>query len=323
MQKNILVTGGAGFIGSNLVETLIADQRVGLVRVLDNLSNGHLKNIQPFLTHADFEFIEGDIRDFDTCLKACKDIHLVSHQAALGSVPRSIKDPQTTNDVNIGGTLNIFKAAEESGINKVVFAASSSTYGDSQALPKREDVIGKPISPYAVTKLVCELYAQVFSNLYNFNFIGLRYFNVFGPKQDPNGPYAAVVPLFIKAIMENSAPIIHGDGLQSRDFTFVGNAVQANVKALFTENKDAWNEVYNIALGERTTLLALFEMLKEVSNASLEPIFGPTRQGDVKHSLADISKAKNYLGYDPHISIKEGLRVAFEWYKKEYSAKTI
>lgn len=323
MQKNILITGGAGFIGSNLAETLLADERVGTVRVLDNLSNGHRKNIEPFLALSDFEFIEGDIRDFDTCLAACKDMHLVSHQAALGSVPRSIKDPRTSNDVNIGGTLNIFKAAEESGINKVVFAASSSTYGDSKALPKREGVIGNPISPYAVTKLVCELYAQVFSTLYDFNYIGLRYFNVFGPKQDPNGPYAAVVPLFVKAIMEDKAPLMHGDGLQSRDFTYVGNAVEANVKALFATRPDAWNEVYNVAVGERTTILDLFNMLKETSGSSLNPTFGPTRQGDVKHSLADISKAKNYLGYDPSFSIKDGLEIAFKWYKAQYLAKTI
>lgn len=323
MQKNILITGGAGFIGSNLAETLLADERVGTVRVLDNLSNGHRKNIEPFLDRSDFEFVEGDIRDFDTCLAACKDMHLVSHQAALGSVPRSIKDPRTSNDVNIGGTLNIFKAAEESGINKVVFAASSSTYGDSKALPKREDVIGNPISPYAVTKLVCELYAQVFSTLYDFNYIGLRYFNVFGPKQDPNGPYAAVVPLFVKAIMEDKAPLMHGDGLQSRDFTYVGNAVEANIKALFATRPDAWNEVYNVAVGERTTILDLFNMLKKASGSSLNPTFGPTRQGDVKHSLADISKAKNYLGYDPSFSIEQGIEIAFEWYKAQYLAKTI
>ncbi|NET30854.1 MAG: SDR family oxidoreductase [Cyanothece sp. SIO1E1] len=323
MQKNILITGGAGFIGSNLAEALLADERVDKVRVLDNLSNGHLKNITPFLDRPDFEFIEGDIRDMDTCLQACAGMDLVSHQAALGSVPRSIKDPHTSNAVNIAGTLNIFKAAEESGINKVVFAASSSTYGDSRALPKREGVIGKPISPYAVTKLVCELYADVFSNLYDFNYIGLRYFNVFGPKQDPNGPYAAVIPLFVKAIMEGKPPLIHGDGLQSRDFTFVGNAVEANIRSLFATREDAWNEVYNVAVGERTTILELFQLLKEVSGSDLEPTFGPTRQGDVKHSLADISKAKNYLGYDPQYSIKEGLKIAFEWYKKQYTAKTI
>ena len=323
MQKNILITGGAGFIGSNLAEALLADERVGTVRVLDNLSNGHLKNIAPFLERSDFEFIEGDIRDIDTCFEACDGMHLVSHQAALGSVPRSIKDPHTSNAVNIGGTLNVFKAAEESGINKVVFAASSSTYGDSRSLPKREGVIGKPISPYAVTKLVCELYADVFSNLYDFNYIGLRYFNVFGPKQDPNGPYAAVIPLFVKAIMENKAPLIHGDGLQSRDFTFVGNAVEANIRSLFATRPDAWNEVYNVAVGSRTTILELFQLLKEASGSELEPTFGPTRQGDVKHSLADISKAKNYLGYDPQFDIKEGIGIAFEWYKAQYLAKTI
>ena len=317
-KKSILVTGGAGFIGSNIVKTLLEDERVGLVRVLDDLSNGHLKNIEEYLSNSLFEFVEGDIRNINTCMDACKGMDLVCHQAALGSVPRSIKDPLTTNNVNISGTLNVFTAAKDSGIKRVVYAASSSTYGDSPSLPKKEEVIGSPISPYAVTKLVNELYAKVFADLYDIDFIGLRYFNVFGPKQDPNGAYAAVIPLFVKAIMENKSPTIHGDGLQSRDFTYVDNAVQANIKALFAKQKEALNEVYNIAVGERTTVIELFETLKEVVGSQLQAKFGPERQGDVKHSLADISKARNYLGYSPNVSVKEGLHIAFQWYLKEF-----
>lgn len=317
-QYKILVTGGAGFIGSNLVETLLKHEQVSFVRILDNLSNGHRRNIEDFIGHPNFEFIEGDIRDYNTCLQACKGIDRISHQAALGSVPRSIKAPLTTNDVNIGGTLNIFTAAKDSGIKRVVYACSSSTYGDSPFLPKREDVIGNPISPYAVSKLVNELYASVYAKLYDVNFIGLRYFNVFGPKQDPNGAYAAVIPLFVKAIMENKPPTINGDGLQSRDFTYVGNAVQANIKGLFTEKEEAMNEVYNIAVGERTTILDLFENLKEVAGSNLQPLHGPDRTGDVKHSLADISKAMNYLGYKPEVNVCDGLRIAYEWYQKNH-----
>lgn len=313
-KYRILVTGGAGFIGSNLVNTLLQDKRVSFVRVLDNLSNGHRRNIEEFLDHPNFEFIEGDIRDYSSCIQACEGIDRISHQAALGSVPRSIKAPLTTNAVNIGGTLNIFTAAKDSGIRRVVYACSSSTYGDSPALPKREDVIGNPISPYAVSKLVNELYASVYAKLYDINFVGLRYFNVFGPKQDPNGAYAAVIPLFVKAIMEEKPPTINGDGLQSRDFTYVANAVQANIKGLFTEREDALNEVYNIAVGERITILDLFEELKQVAGSYLQPNFGPDRIGDVKHSLADISKAKNYLDYNPEVTVREGLRIAYEWY---------
>lgn len=315
-RKNILVTGGAGFIGSNLVKALLNDSRVGKVRVLDNLSNGHRRNIEPFLDNENFEFVEADIRDYNSCINACKDIDLISHQAAMGSVPRSIKAPLTTNAVNIGGTLNIFTAAKDSGIDRVIYAASSSTYGDSQSMPKREDVIGSPISPYAVTKLVNELYANVYAKLYDINFIGLRYFNVFGPNQDPNGAYAAVIPLFAKAILEQKQPKINGDGLQSRDFTFVDNAVQANLKALFTENADALNEVYNIACGERITVLDLWNELKAIASSPVEALHGPDRMGDVKHSLADISKAKNYLEYDPGMTVKEGLREVFFWYKE-------
>ncbi len=311
----ILVTGGAGFIGSNLVEHLLQDKRVTFVRVLDNLATGSLKNIEPFLSDARFEFMEGDIRSYDTCLTACDTIDLITHQAALGSVPRSINDPLTTNDVNITGTLNIFTAAKEKNIKRVVYAASSSTYGDHPDLPKVEEKIGNPLSPYAVTKYVNELYARVYGNLYGLETIGLRYFNIFGPKQNPNGPYAAVIPLFAEALIQQQSPTINGDGSHSRDFTFVDNAVQANILSLFSENKKAVNQVYNIACGDQTSLLQLFDGLNKEANSSVRPSFGPERKGDVKHSLADISKAKELLGYEPVITVEDGLKKTFSWYK--------
>ncbi|TMI73036.1 MAG: SDR family oxidoreductase [Bacteroidetes bacterium] len=313
----ILVTGGAGFIGSNLVEKLLQDNRVTLVRVLDNLATGSLKNIEAFNADPKFEFLEGDIRNYDTCLEACDTIDLVTHQAALGSVPRSIADPLTTNEVNITGTLNVFTAAKEKKIKRVVYAASSSTYGDHPGLPKVEDKIGNPISPYAVTKYVMELYARVYASLYNMQFIGLRYFNIFGPRQNPMGAYAAVIPLFAKALIENKPPLINGDGSHSRDFTYVDNAVQANILSLFTKNDSAINQVYNIACGHQTSLLELFNQLKKEAKSDLQPIHGPERTGDVKHSLADISKAEKLLGYSPAVSIEEGLRMTYRWYRKE------
>ena len=312
----ILVTGGAGFIGSNLVEALLNLQEVSFVRVLDNLATGSEKNISEFYSNPKFEFIKGDIRDYETCLKTMNGIDRVSHQAALGSVPRSIKDPITSNDVNIGGTLNIFTASKDSGIKKIVYAASSSTYGDSETLPKVEDKIGKPLSPYAVTKYVNELYADVFKRLYDIDIIGLRYFNVFGPKQNPNGPYAAVIPLFVDAVLNNTNPFINGDGSQSRDFTYVANAVQANIKALFCEDSTSWNQVYNIAYGERTTVLELFNALKEFAGSSSSPLFREKRIGDIPHSLADISKAKSKLQYHPEFSVEQGLEKALNWYKE-------
>jgi UDP-N-acetylglucosamine 4-epimerase len=313
-MANILVTGGAGFIGSNLVEKLLADERVKLVRVLDNLATGSRDNLAPFNNNPKFEFIEGDIRDYETCLKACEHINLISHQAALGSVPRSIADPLTTNNVNITGTLNIFTAAKEQKVKRVIYAASSSTYGDHPDLPKVEDKIGNPLSPYAVTKFVNELYARVYGNLYGVEFIGLRYFNIFGPKQNPNGPYAAVIPLFAEAILENKSPKINGDGSHSRDFTFVDNAVQANILSLFTDNKEAVNQVYNIACGHQTSLLELFNALKDAAGSSLAPVHGPDRAGDVKHSLADISKAATLLNYQPLVNVQEGLKRTLSWY---------
>ena len=311
----ILVTGGAGFIGSNIVESLLADQNIEQVRVLDNLETGSIDNIGGFYTSSKFEFIQADIRDYSSCLQACDGIDLVTHQAALGSVPRSVNDPLTTNEVNIGGTLNVFTAAKEKKVKRIVYAASSSTYGDHPALPKVENEIGKPLSPYAVTKYVNELYADVFARLYNIEFIGLRYFNVFGPKQNPKGPYAAVIPLFTESFLNGHAPVINGDGNHSRDFTYVSNVVQANLLALFTENKAAVNQVYNIGYGQQTSLLQLVQYLKRISARDIEPIKAPERTGDVKHSLADISKAKNLLGYNPAVSVEEGLRRTYEWYK--------
>lgn len=312
----VLVTGGAGFIGSNLVEALLQDQRVSSVRVLDNLATGFLKNIERFLPDPRFEFMEGDIRDFETCKKACASMDAITHQAALGSVPRSINDPLTSNNVNITGTLNIFTAAREAGIKRVVYAASSSTYGDHPGLPKEEDKIGNPLSPYAVTKYVNELYARVYAGLYDMEFIGLRYFNIFGPRQNTNGPYAAVIPLFAEALLNNKPPTINGDGSHSRDFTYVANAVQANLRSLFTTNKEAVNQVYNIACGEQTSLLELFNGLNKEAGTSLRPVFGPERKGDVKHSQADISKAETLLGYSPEVTVEEGLKMTFAWYRE-------
>lgn len=313
-MMTILVTGGAGFIGSNLVEKLLEDDRIGLVKVLDNLATGSLKNIEAFQTNSKFQFIQNDIRNYDACLQACDGVDYISHQAALGSVPRSINDPLTTNAVNVTGTLNIFTAAKECNVKRIVYAASSSTYGDHPDLPKVEDKIGNPLSPYAVTKFVNELYAKVYANTYGMELIGLRYFNVFGPKQNPAGAYAAVIPLFVKCLIDNEPPKINGDGSHSRDFTYVDNAVQANIKAMFA-NQEAVNQVYNIACGEQTSLLELFDELKLIAGSNINPIHQPERKGDVKHSLADISKAKNLLGYQPSITVKQGLQKAFNWYK--------
>jgi UDP-N-acetylglucosamine/UDP-N-acetylgalactosamine 4-epimerase len=315
---HILVTGGAGFIGSNLVQELLYNERISRVRVLDNLATGSLNNIAAFTGHPKFEFIEGDIRDYSTCLKCCEEMNIISHQAALGSVPRSINDPLTTNEVNITGTLNIFTAAKEKNIKRIVYAASSSTYGDHAGLPKEEDKIGKPLSPYAVTKYVNELYANVYADLYGMEMIGLRYFNIFGPKQNPQGPYAAVIPLFAEALLNNTPPLINGDGSHSRDFTYVDNAVQANMLSLFTTNPEAVNQVYNIACGHQTSLLELFNYLKKKANSSLEAVHGKERTGDVKYSLADISKAKRLLGYTVKVPVEEGLQLTFKWYKEHH-----
>jgi len=312
-EFNFLVTGGAGFIGSNLVGYLLKHS-AKRVRVLDDFSNGYKKNLIEFKNHQAFELIEGDIRDLETCKSAMKGIDYVSHQAALGSVPRSIEDPATTNAVNITGFLNIMIALKESKtVKRLVYAASSSTYGDSIDLPKVEDTIGKPLSPYAVTKYVNELYADVFAKTYQTDVIGLRYFNVFGPKQSPNGAYAAVIPLFMQALKDNNAPKIYGDGEQTRDFTFVDNAVQANIKAFFA-SKEACNQVFNVACGERISINKLWNYLKSEANSNLEPDYVSSRQGDVLDSLADISKAERLLEYYPSVSVEEGLKLTWDWF---------
>ncbi len=314
----ILVTGGAGFIGANLVKELLAMEQVEGVVVLDNFATGSSKNIEEFVSSKKFSFIQGDIRDYETCLNACAAVDAVSHQAALGSVPRSIKDPLTTNEVNITGTLNVFTAAKEKGIKRVVYAASSSTYGDHPDLPKVEDKIGNPLSPYAVTKYVNELYAEVYANVYRLELIGLRYFNVFGPKQNPQGPYAAVIPNFIKAVLDNEPPVINGDGEHSRDFTYVSNVVQANILALFAQKKEALSQVYNIACGRQTSLNELFEIIKSIAGSDLAPKYGPERSGDIKHSCAAISKAAALLNYKPQVMVREGLKQTLEWYRRHH-----
>jgi UDP-N-acetylglucosamine 4-epimerase len=318
-----LVTGGAGFIGSNLVEYLLR-YGAGQVRVLDNFSNGYRENINEFLGLPNFELMEGDIRDLETCRKAVDGMDFVSHQAALGSVPRSITDPITTNEVNIGGFLNMLVAARDSSnCKRMVYAASSSTYGDSTELPKVEGREGKPLSPYAITKAVNEMYANVFSKVYKMHTIGLRYFNVFGPKQNPNNPYAAVIPLFCKHFLEGIQPTIYGDGETSRDFTFVENAVQANVIALFYALDPTGthalksHEIYNVACGDQTTLNQMVQTLQQITGKSLEPIYGTERAGDVRHSKALISKIADQLKYKPRQRFEEGLGLAFEWYKNQ------
>ncbi|HCI58681.1 MAG: SDR family oxidoreductase [Bacteroidetes bacterium] len=316
-DKAFLITGGSGFIGSNIVEYLLV-HGAGKVRVLDNLANGYKKNIEPFLKHPSFEFIEGDITNADTCLKAMKGIQYVSHQAALGSVPRSLANPLATHHANATGFLNMLWAAKESGIERIVYASSSSVYGDSPELPKREHITGNPLSPYAVSKMSNELYAYTFCMHYDMKIIGLRYFNVFGPNQNPDNPYAAAIPLFMKALLKDQPAYIFGDGEQSRDFTFVENAVQANIRALFSEHKDACNKVYNIAVGESISLNKLLKHLMHITGKKIEPVFKEERPGDVKNSLADISLAMQYLGYNPLVKVKEGLALTVPWFKKNF-----
>ncbi|MEJ8801525.1 SDR family oxidoreductase [Pontibacter sp. H249] len=318
-QYSFLVTGGAGFIGSNIVEYLLK-YGAGKVRVLDNFATGSHANIEEFKANPAFELIEGDIRDLETCKRALERIDYVSHQAALGSVPRSINDPITSNDVNVSGFLNMLVAARDAGVKRMVYAASSSTYGDHPGLPKVEDKIGKPLSPYAITKYVNELYGDVFSKTYDFHTIGLRYFNVFGPKQNPKGPYAAVIPLFIESALKGEATFINGDGETSRDFTFVDNAVQANVKAMLSMNITQ-HEVMNVAFGERTTLNQLWSRINEIAGVNITAQYQEERKGDVKHSLADISKAHNLIQYNPQFSVNEGLKVALDWYRYKLALK--
>ena len=317
-NKNILVSGGAGFIGSNLCEELIG---LGAnVTCLDNFSTGLRENLEAIKDHPNFRLIEGDIRDLDTCQKACENQDFVLHEAALGSVPRSINDPITSNDVNVGGFLNMLVAARDCKVKRLVYAASSSTYGDSENLPKVEDVIGKPLSPYAITKYVNELYADVFKRTYDFDTVGLRYFNVFGRKQNPNGAYAAVIPKFVMQLMNHESPVINGGGEYSRDFTYIDNVILMNLLALTSDHTDSLNQVYNTAFGERTTLNDLVKYLKQYLSdfdpkiADVEIIYGDYRKGDVPHSLASIEKAKHLLNYEPKHSMKEGLKQAVNWY---------
>lgn len=317
-MKNILITGGAGFIGSNLTEYFL--DKGYKVTVLDNFATGHRHNIESFFDNDNFKLIEGDIRDLETCRKACEGQNYVLHQAALGSVPRSIEDPITSNDVNVSGFLNMLVAARDAKIKRFVYAASSSTYGDSKSLPKVEDVIGKPLSPYAITKYVNELYADVFSKTYGLECIGLRYFNVFGRKQDPKGAYAAVIPKFVIQLMNYQSPTINGDGTYSRDFTYIDNVIQMNEKAMLTENPEAINTVYNTAVGDRTTIKDMANLLKQYlaaydeKIADVEVLHGPNRMGDIPHSLASIDKAKKNLGYEPTHIFSEGLKEAVDWY---------
>lgn len=326
-MKKILVTGGAGFIGSNLCD-FFANKGFHVV-CLDNFSTGHMKNIQHLIDdeNASFELIEGDIRNFQTCLKAVNGVEYVFHEAALGSIPRSINDPITTNDVNVGGFLNMLVAARDSNVKRFIFAASSSTYGDSKELPKVEDHVGKPLSPYALTKYVDELYADVFSKTYGIEYIGLRYFNVFGKRQDPDSMYAAVIPLFIKQFISHRCPIINGDGQNSRDFTYIDNVIHMNMLAMESNSKEAVNQIYNTAGGERTTINELVEQMRsmlikyDLSIKNVKQIYGPARSGDIPHSLACIEKAHHMLGYKPVVSFCEGLRKTIEWYWAERSAR--
>jgi len=313
----LLITGGAGFIGSNLVEHFLKDDRVALVRVLDDLSNGYYDNIREFEHHPKFEFIQGDICDYETCLKACEGIHRISHQAALGSVPRSIENPMRTNEVNVGGTVNMLYAAKEQGVSRIILAFSSSTYGDHPGLPKIEDRIGKPLSPYAVSKAAIEQYAEVFGRTYGLDWIGFRYFNIFGPKQNPDNPYAAVIPIFCKAFLEDGEITINGDGETSRDFTFVDNAVLLNDLGLFTENPKALNQVYNGACGDQISLNEMVSMLKEIAGKEVKVTHGPERPGDVRHSKANINKAEKLLGYSPKVRFEKGLREVYKWYETQ------
>ena len=317
-KLNILVTGSAGFIGANLCEALL--ERQNTVVCLDNFATGKRENITGFLKNSNFTLIEGDIRNLEDCQKASKGVDYILHQAALGSVPRSIKDPITSNDVNVSGFLNMLVAARDNKVKRVVYAASSSTYGDSESMPKVEDIIGKPLSPYAITKYVNELYADIFSKTYGLETIGLRYFNVFGRKQDPNGAYAAVIPKFVSQLMAGDSPVINGDGNYSRDFTYIDNVIQANLLSLVTTNPKAINTVYNVAFGDRNNLNDLMGYLKEYLSsfdpkiASVAVINGPNRAGDIPHSHASVQKAKDLLKYNPQFSLQQGLKQAVQWY---------
>lgn len=315
-KYSVVVTGGAGFIGSHLTEYLLS-HNAKKVFVLDDLSTGSLDNLKPFEQFSNFEFVKGSICDLSICEKVLKQADYVLHQAALCSVPRSIADPGATHQVNVSGFLNVLMAAKNTGIKRLVYASSSSVYGDSQSLPKRETDQVAPLSPYAVSKLSNELYASVFTRNYNLSLVGLRYFNIFGPRQNPNGPYAAAIPLFIMALLEGKSPTIYGDGRQTRDFTFVENVIQANVKALFADDK-VNGQVFNIAAGGRTAINELYSILAELAKSNIKPNYQPSRKGDVKDSNASVEKAKEYFGYIPEINFREGIKATWEWYKEHY-----
>lgn len=316
-NSSFLVTGGAGFIGSHIVGYLLANG-AKKVRVLDNISTGLQSNVDQYKDMPGYEFMNGDIRDFATCVKACEGIDYVSHQAALGSVPRSVKDPVTSNEVNVNGFLNMLTAAKDSNVHAFVYASSSSVYGDEPNLPKVEDRVGNPLSPYAVTKKTNELYADVFAKLYGMRVIGFRYFNVFGPRQDPGGPYAAVIPLFVSGIMNNTPVYINGDGGQTRDFTFVENAVQANIRAMLSDNEAAFGQVYNVAVGENYSVNFLYSSIRDILGLEHEASYREPRAGDIRNSLADISKAKNFLGYEPTLRFMDGLKETVAFFKEKY-----
>lgn len=319
-DKSFLVTGGAGFIGSNIVEYLLK-HRAGKVRVIDNLITGSIQNVEEFKEYPNFEFIEGDIRDLIVCREVCQDMDYVLHQAALGSVPRSLKEPELTNAINVDGFVNMLIASKDEHVKRFVYASSSSVYGDSRDLPQIEDRIGKPLSPYAVSKYVNELYAKVFYDNYGIEVVGLRYFNVFGPRQSPKGAYAAVIPLFIHGMMEGRDIYINGDGTQTRDFTFVENAVQANILALFTENKKAINQVFNVAVADSYSVSHLYKLLAEYFGVKKKPLHREARKGEIQNSLADISKAVKLLGYQPKVNLKEGLMLTIEYFKQKMPVK--
>lgn len=315
--KSFLVTGGAGFIGSHITEYLLL-HRAAKVRVLDNLETGFMRNVTAFEGYPAFEFMKGDIRNPEDCERACMDIDHVSHQAALGSVPRSVSDPITSNDVNVGGFVNMITAAKNAGVKTFVYASSSSVYGDEPTLPKREERVGNPLSPYAVTKKTNELYADVFGKLYGMKVIGLRYFNVFGPRQDPDGPYAAVIPLFVKGILNGTPVYINGDGEQTRDFTFVANAVQANVRGMLAEAPEAFGRAYNVAVGENFSVNLLYGSIKKMLGMPHEPTYREARAGDIRNSLADISAAQQLLGYKPTTRFMDGLAETVNYFKAIY-----
>ncbi len=316
-QSSFLITGGAGFIGSHITAYLLANG-AGKVRVLDNLMTGFHKNIEPFLSNPAFEFMHGDIRDFATCQKAVEGIDYVSHQAALGSVPRSVKDPVTSNEVNVTGFLNMLTAAKDAGVKAFVYASSSSVYGDEPNLPKVEERVGNPLSPYAVTKKTNELYADVFAKLYGMKIIGFRYFNVFGPRQDPDGPYAAVIPLFVKGILNQTPVYINGDGEQTRDFTYVDNAVQANVRGMLSDNEAAYGMAYNIAVGEKFTVNYMYDAIRQMLGSEHPATYREERAGDIRNSLADISRAQTLLGYNPTHKFMDGLKETVAFFKQQY-----